>query len=340
MTDTERCHAEQARAAAYLAENPQGPEARGARQGLADWMAEEILLMDKKMERHKELAARYMREANGATWMDWIENLLLDAEARIAELTADESPRQAAERIVQSHLDDSTLTDEDLRNQITTAIQAASNAQLERGRKALEQATNNWQACEKHVEILKQGRDEIGQEIAELKKQLWEQRKLASAVDSWRQRALKSDHAGQVELFMAKFQQHIGEAPGFPPQEVLESKLQRVTEEFCELIAACGYKPHVQISDQDGEWVIEDEITAVCDTVQDLPHAVREAVDLEYSTHHLMISCGVDTAEPWARVHAANMAKELRFGRPEKPGNWVDPDIAGALREQGWGGAE
>ena len=60
-------------------------------------------------------------------YIEWLKS-------RVLALTADEEPRKAAERIVQSHLDNAELTDDDLRNQITTAIQAASNAQLERGR--------------------------------------------------------------------------------------------------------------------------------------------------------------------------------------------------------------
>jgi hypothetical protein len=39
----ERCRAEQRRAAAYLQENPDGPEARGAALGMSDWFAEELL---------------------------------------------------------------------------------------------------------------------------------------------------------------------------------------------------------------------------------------------------------------------------------------------------------
>lgn len=241
----------------------------------------------KRMTRAELRAACPSDDTGG--YIEWLE-------ARVLELIADEAPRKMAERIIQSHLNDSSLDNEDLAQQITTAIQAASNAQLERGRRAVEA----WRELERD----------------------------------------KHSHVSHVREFMEKFQQHIGEAPGFPPQDVVEAKLRRVTEEFCELIAACGYKPHVQISDAAGEWVIEEEITTGFDTVPDLPHAVREAIDLEYSTHHLMISCGVDTAEPWARVCAANMCKELRDGKPVKPEGWQAPDIAGALKDQGWGGGE
>ena len=83
-----------------------------------------------KEQRLQEIKGERPKCYEPADLSDYIESL----QERIAELTADEEPRKAAERIVQSHLDNAELTDDDLRNQITTAIQAASNAQLERGR--------------------------------------------------------------------------------------------------------------------------------------------------------------------------------------------------------------
>jgi len=352
MTGTERCDRE-------IAEILERPDVVGGQApawlvvlGTEDWAEERKMIMESQRQ---ELRTRYMREANGASWIDWIEERVLAAEARIAELTVDESPRQAAMRIVEA----ATYDWEPLVDAITTAIQAASNAQLERGRAAL------IGSMEEQLRLAKESRERFEAAIAEAREkavaaiamaseyedmakqceaQLEHERGYIDGLKHTAQVAVEDAYANRhiqhVREFMAKFSQHIGEAPGWPPQEVLEAKLRRVTEEFCELIAACGYKPHVQISNHDGEWVIEDEITAGRDTVQDLPHAVREAVDLEYSTHHLMISCGVDTAEPWTRVCAANMRKELRDGQPVKPEGWQAPDIAGALREQGWGGAE
>ena len=84
MTDEERCHLEQARAAAYLAEFPNGAEARGARLGLADWMMEEMLIMTKE-QRLQEIKRERPKCYEPADLSDYIESL----QERIAELKPD-----------------------------------------------------------------------------------------------------------------------------------------------------------------------------------------------------------------------------------------------------------
>ena len=140
--------------------------------------------------------------------------------------------------------------------------------------------------------------------------------------------------------------QHIGEAPGFPPQEVLDLRIRLIAEEFAELLEAAGYPYVVRVCrrggglwDGDGPALFDKE--AFDSHTADFPAFIRELLDLEKTVLGTHIACGVDPAEPWARVCAANMAKEMRGGQPVKPSGWQAPDIAGALREQGWqGGAE
>lgn len=316
MTDTERCDRE-------IAEILERPDVVGGQApawlvvlGTEDWAEERKMIMESQRQ---ELRARYIREANGASWIDWIEDLLLAAEKRIAELTADESPRQAAERIVQSHVDDSKLTDEDLRTQITTAIQAAVEAEREHGRKALEEAKAETVAA------------------------------LADAIESSME-CSEIDHVAHAAQFMAKFGQHVGDTPGWPPQEVLDLRMKLGAEEFCEKLMAAGYCFELRIGmrggqlwfPERGEPILFSESVAT-GWLPDFPEFVDACIDSEYVNLGDMIACGVDPQPIWEAVHAANMAKQPaadKFSKITKPDGWTPPDIAGALREQGWAGAE
>lgn len=381
MTDEERCHAEQTRAAAYLADCPQGPESRGARLGLADWMMEEVLAMDHE-NNMRMLAAGLSASLVGPIeeWLSsrfttttrsfcthckaivateeeaiahdgaclkhpmaeralkaeaMIEEMLkaeegrhgllsdtlqqiAEAEARIAELTANEEPRKAAERIALDFMVTGVGIREMLVNSITTAIQAASNAQLERGRARISEL-----------------REELSKVAGHWRKALDER--------------ITLDHWNHVYNFMEKFQQHIGDAPGWPPQEVLDLRIQLMAEEFCEMLDAAGYPYILQIGERGISYFEgweRGDVTIFRDYTShsvrpDFPAFIRELLDLEVTVLGTHIACGIDPAEPWARVVAANMAKDLVAGQPVKPEGWQAPDIAGALREQGWqGGAE
>ena len=279
-------------------------------------------------QRQIGLRERYMREANGATWIDWLED-------RVLELTADEAPRQAAERIADEKWFPLGCSRQQLIEAVTTAIQAASNAQLERGRKSRAEietwllgAYSNafphyeWTDAQSAIDLM----------LAE--------------ITTLRHELSQMDHTAHVAQFMAKFGQHIGEAPGFPPQEVLDLRIRLMAEEFAELLEAAGYPYVVRVCrrggglwDGDGPALFDKE--AFDSHTADFPAFIRELLDLEKTVLGTHIACGVDPAEPWARVCAANMAKEMRGGQPVKPSGWQAPDIAGALREQGWqGGAE
>lgn len=238
---------------------------------------------------------------------------------RIAELTADEGPRKAAERIVKLfHERFATgLYWVDMRNAITTAIQAASNAQLERGRK----------------------------EIAELREDL------SRVSDNW----LKSlhersalDHGNHVREFMQKFSQHIGDTPGWPPREVLDLRVKLMAEEFAEMLEAGGYAGNFWIgrstpeSREHASYVTHWHHHPVdVERTVDFPAFIDALLDLEYVILGTHVACGVDPQPIWERVHASNMAKQPaadKFSKITKPDGWQAPDIAGALREQGWQG--
>jgi hypothetical protein len=103
-----------------------------------EWLEARVLELTAMVEEFVE------RAANRSTLLSDTLQKLAAAEARIAELTANEAPRQTAENIVSEYVrqlehpvwgeDNIPEIDDNLRSAITTAIQAASNAQLERGR--------------------------------------------------------------------------------------------------------------------------------------------------------------------------------------------------------------
>ena len=74
----------------------------------------------------------------------------------------------------------------------------------------------------------------------------------------------------------------------------------------------------------------------------DLPEAVDGLCDLIYVCLGAAITWGVDLDPIFRAVHESNMAKEggaTRIdGKILKPPGWTPPDVAGLLREQGWGG--
>lgn len=284
----------------------------------------------------------------------------------VEKMERHESPRQAAERIVQSHLDNSKLTDEDLRNAITTAIQAASNAQLERGRehedalnKARKREAENYRRIladhEKQIEEWKKQnnglKSTLRAKIAELESEIEHQRGYIDGLKHTAQVSVEDAYANRhirhVREFMERFEQHVGDTPGFPPQEVLDLRIRLMAEEFAEMLDAAGYPFVVQIGKRGRSgfygWDYGDDVIFKDSTENsgkpDLPAFIDALLDLEYVILGTHVSCGVDPQPIWEAVHASNMAKQPaddKFSKIVKPAGWVAPDIAGALRDQGW----
>lgn len=73
---------------------------------------------------------------------------------------------------------------------------------------------------------------------------------------------------------------------------------------------------------------------------RDLAEMADGLIDLEYVTLGTHETLGIDSNPLWAEVNAANMRKEggatRHDGKILKPRDWVGPDIEGALRKQGW----
>lgn len=109
------------------------------------------------------------------------------------------------------------------------------------------------------------------------------------------------------------------EAPGFPPQPVLALRLSLIREEVAETMEAAE--------------------------AGDFPEFVDGCIDAIYVLAGALLACGVRPEAVWRAVQAANMAKmDVDNGGPHrredgkiiKPAGWTPPDVAGALRAQGW----
>lgn len=124
------------------------------------------------------------------------------------------------------------------------------------------------------------------------------------------------------------------ETPGVPDDETVRLRLRLITEEYFELLAACGIDASSErhmvdrmISHVESDWV-------------KLPELVDALADIDYVIEGTRGQLGVDGAPIAAAVHAANMAKSggprREDGKIGKPEGWQPPDVAWELSQQGW----
>tara|TARA_B100001765_G_C19330985_1_gene261702 strand:+ start:242 stop:622 length:381 start_codon:yes stop_codon:yes gene_type:complete len=117
-----------------------------------------------------------------------------------------------------------------------------------------------------------------------------------------------------VEDFHKKFEQTIGDSPGFSDEDTMKLRIDLIEEEFLELIQA--YK---------GE---------------DFPSLIDAIADLIYVLLGTATATGVDLEPVWEEVQKTNMAKvpgnKREDGKLLKPQGWLPPDISALLKEQGW----
>lgn len=117
-----------------------------------------------------------------------------------------------------------------------------------------------------------------------------------------------------VKDFHKKFEQMIGDSPGFPDEDTMKLRINLIEEEFLELTEACEEK--------------------------DFPSFVDAIADLIYVLLGTATATGVDLEPVWEEVQKTNMAKapgnKRKDGKLLKPPGWSPPDIKTLLEEQGW----
>ena len=117
-----------------------------------------------------------------------------------------------------------------------------------------------------------------------------------------------------VEDFHKKFEQKIGDNPGFSDEDTMKLRIALVEEEILELKDACKDN--------------------------DFPSFVDAITDSIYVLLGTAIATGVDIEPIWTEVQKTNMAKAVGNKRDDgkllKPEGWKPPDIKALLKEQGW----
>lgn len=164
--------------------------------------------------------------------------------------------------------------------------------------------------------------------------------------------------------------------PHVPPEERIRLRLRLITEEYFELLKACGLVPRLTkysyTSLQGFEWntiekFILDLIGSSCTEIKiDLPEVADALTDMDYINEGTRLELGVDGASVLEEVHRANMNKfreckacyadlepqdgvvcsfcggmgrivvKREDGKVIKPDGWTPPNIRHVLLEQGW----
>ena len=141
----------------------------------------------------------------------------------------------------------------------------------------------------------------------------------------------------QVLAFHEAANQPIREQPGVPDDRAIRRRLRLVTEEFFELLRACGLTVghhENEVLETINEKDFHPDVVALADACGDLDYVV-EGTRQEF---------GIDGEPIAVEIHRSNMAKfgpgshKREDGKVLKPPGWTPPDIAGELRKQGWEG--
>ena len=132
--------------------------------------------------------------------------------------------------------------------------------------------------------------------------------------------------------------------PGLVNESTLRLRMRLVLEEAFELAEAC-----LDTSDATSMMLVLMHGRAILDLVSraplspDLPGIADALGDIDYVVAGTRLQLGIRAAPVADAIHAANMAKAPggvvsrdAYGKVLKPFDWSPPDIAGALRAQGW----
>lgn len=156
--------------------------------------------------------------------------------------------------------------------------------------------------------------------------------------------------AYRVRAFHKKFGHTNRLKPTVPTSAETRHRLRLITEEYLELLDACGLDvewkegqrapalgDQLRASINDPKWEPEVDLPALEDAMQDLDFVIEGT----------RATCGIDVEPGAEAVYIANMAKEPvldpegkpdPLSKPTKPSGWKAPDIAAVLRDQGWEG--
>lgn len=157
------------------------------------------------------------------------------------------------------------------------------------------------------------------------------------------------DRTAAVRRFFDMAGQDAPHTPQVPSEEVVRFRLRVVAEEFLELLEATlsTRAPGDPSADLDFGNLFRElraalhHVIDAAPVVVDFPLMVDACIDLAYVVEGMLVASGVDAAEVWDAVHAANLQKaggprRESDGKLMKPEGWKAPDVAGILRRKGW----
>jgi predicted HAD superfamily Cof-like phosphohydrolase len=123
--------------------------------------------------------------------------------------------------------------------------------------------------------------------------------------------------------------------PTRPPDPEIRFRLRFHTEEYGEMLQACGL-----VSER-----VRNALKALNDAINedvinvDMPSFADALVDQDYITEGTAATFGIDLRPIHAMVHTANMEKipsGSTSSKATKPDGWHPPDVASELHRQGW----
>lgn len=144
----------------------------------------------------------------------------------------------------------------------------------------------------------------------------------------------------QVREFMvAVGQDASAKSPTVPEEAIVRLRARLIAEEAFETLRAL--LPHAHLSHLQDLVMRQIDDSALSNRWVDMVGLADGCADLDYVVEGTRIAFGIHGVPIANRVHLANMSKlggPIVEGKQMKPEGWQPPDIAAALRAQGWTG--
>lgn len=145
-----------------------------------------------------------------------------------------------------------------------------------------------------------------------------------------------------VREFHEKFGLPIAEKPGAPSVDRVDLRLNLISEEYCELLAAAGCRAGLEMVRYWIQWAIGLRDTGAFDLIE-----TADALgDLRYVVDGSAIEAGIPLDRVSAAIHESNLSKLGNDGKPilredgkvlKNPDTYREPDIRRAIFGEGEG---
>lgn len=153
----------------------------------------------------------------------------------------------------------------------------------------------------------------------------------------------RSEHQQRIEQFMLQAGQKLPISPCIPPEPVRLLRARLILEECLETISALGFMIGIP-PDNYNEPLTIDTCQFFANDSQDLVAIADGCADISVVMIGTLSSCGISDETLLCEVDEANLRKfgpghSIREdGKVIKSPDFIGPDIARVLKEQGWDG--